>query len=146
MIWLLSIVAGLVVKSVGLLGGSGALSALAGYFNNKERQKTQRIGIYGNLLAEAAHAQANAYAASSQERIALWGSLWYRLLVYLIVLPPALYYAAIFGDTLFPSWIPGKIDQAPAAIDALGQGILMTFIGGGAIVSGVTKAMKELRK
>ncbi len=139
----LGLFAGIVSKVIGLFGTS-ALNGVFSTLNNKMTQETARQGIWATALTNAVAAEVQQREIASRERVALWGSLWYRLLVYVIIAPPATYIAAVYIDTIFQfSW---KIPSAPARFEDWGFTLLMTFIGGGSAVSAVVGAAKQFRK
>lgn len=139
----LGLIATIATKFLGIFG-SGFLSSVLGVITNGQTQTTARLGIFGSALANAMQAEVDARRIASQERVALWGSWTYQLLVYLIVAPPALYHAAIWADTVFR--FPWSVDAAPERFEQWGFIIMSTFIGAGAFVSSVTGLFKGFRK
>lgn len=134
---------GLVVKLLGL-GGAGFLKGILDFLAARDSEDTKRQSLYMTAVRSALTAEVEARKVASTERVALWGSAWYRLLVFLIIGPPALYIGAVFLVTVFD--LPYVIKSVPARFEDWGFGLLMTFIGGGSFVAGVVGAAKQLRK
>jgi hypothetical protein len=132
-----------VVKAAGLLGLS-FLDTWLKRLNEREAQTTARTGQFTSALQTALEAEVTARQIASQERVALWGSPSYQLLIWLIVGPPALYSALVFGDSIFG--FSFDIDKAPDRFEQLGFGILMTFIGASGAVGAVSSLKGVWRK
>ena len=124
------------------------LSFLQGIFQHLESrdvQATARAGQFTEALKTALDTEIQARRIASEERIALWGSPWYRLLITLIVAPPGLYSAMVFGDSIFHFEFY-NVDAAPTRFEELGFNILMTFIGASGAVGAVSGLKSVWRK
>lgn len=135
-----AIFGGGLAKILSFFGGS-VITGVLGAITNAQTQKTLRITAFTTALTSALTADVARYQASSNERIALWGSFWYRVLVYLIVAPPALHAAGIYIDTLF-TFIDWKIPAAPYPYNEWEMTVLATFIGVGGGVAAIIGAAK----
>lgn len=133
---------GIFVKILGLGGGS-FLKGILGFFEKRMDADVQKTGIYMTALTSALQAEVAARQVASSERIALWGSAWYRLLIFLIIAPPAAYIGGVYLVTIFD--LPYVIKAVPERFESWGFALLMTFMGGGQFVSAVTGAAKQLR-
>ena len=136
--FLVSIFAWLFTKVFSRLGLS-FLEPLLRHFESRAVQETKRTGQFTEALIVSLDAEVQARRIASQERVALWDDPWYKLLIYLIVAPPALYSGAVFGDSIFG--FSFSIDAAPARFEEMGFNVLMTFIG----ASGAVGAVSGLR-
>lgn len=136
---LASLGAGTIAKLLGLLGSS-FLKPVLDYLNSKGDRDVQKTSIFFDTFKSAMQAEVQTREIASKERIALWGDLWYKSLIVLIVAPPAIYSAAVFADSIFI--FPFDIDAAPARFETLGFDIMKTFIYGGSFAGGVIGAAK----
>lgn len=141
----LSLFAGIAVKVLGTLGGSGALAAFGSWLNNRERQKSIRFATFGKLVTAAMKAEVDMRQVVSSERQALWNSAGYRWLTYLIIVPPSLHMAAVFLDTTF-SFIDWKVPSAPPPFDEWGGAIVLSFVGAKAFVGAAVGAARQFKK
>lgn len=142
MTFFLSII-GVLVKILGF-GGTGFLSGILGFITARNSEDTKKQTLYMTALQHAISAEVEARKVASSERVALWGSAWYRLLVFMIIAPPALYIGSVFLVTIFS--LPYTISAVPTRFEDWGFGLLMTFIGGGSFVAATVGAAKALRK
>lgn len=124
--------------------GLSFLEPLLRFFENREMAGVAKTGQFTTALQTALHAEVQSRRIASDERIALWGDFWYKLLIYFIVVPPALYSAAVFADSIFR--FDFDIDAAPQRFEELGFGILMTFIGASGAVGAVSGLRNIWRK
>ncbi len=131
------------VKLAGTFG-LGFLDTWLKRMNEREAQTTARTGQFASTLKTALESEVLARQVASQERVALWGSPLYQFLITMIVLPPALYSAAVFGDSIFQ--FPFDVAKAPSRFEELGFNILMTFIGASGAVGAVSSLKGVWRK
>lgn len=124
--------------------GLSFLEPLLKHLQSKEMQKTERIGMFTEALTASLEAEVQSRRIASDERVALWGDTWYKLLIYLIVAPPAVYSASVFADSIFD--FDFVINAAPTRFEELGFGILMTFIGASGAVGAVSGLKNIWRK
>jgi hypothetical protein len=130
-----SFIAFILTKFVSPLGLS-FLEPLLNFFNAREAAGVAKTGQFTTALQSALDAEVQSRRIASQERVALWGDTWYKLLIYLIVGPPAIYSGAVFADSVFN--FDFVVNAAPARFEELGFGILMTFIGASGAVGAVS--------
>ena len=142
--FLASFSAGAIVKVLSMLGLS-FLEPILKHYQSKDYQDAQRTGMFTQAMIASLEAEVSMKRIASEERVALWGSTAYKLLVYAIVLPPALYNGAVFLDSIvgFDAY---TVDAAPGRFEEAGFTILYTFIGAGGAVGAVTGAAKMWRR
>lgn len=133
-----------IVSKVFSVFGLNFLKTWLGHLDSKEAEQTVRLGQFTSALKTAMEAEVASRQVASEERVALWGSPLYKFLITLIVLPPAMYSAAVFGDSVFG--FSFDIDAAPARFEELGFNILMTFIGASGAVGAVSSLKNVWRK
>jgi len=132
------------VKVISTLGLT-FLEPILKHFQAKDYQETQRIGMFTGAMLTALEAETAAKRIASAERVALWGSKSYVVLIYLIVAPPAVYSGMVYLDSILGvDWY--TVDAAPKRFEDAGFKILMTFIGAGGAVGAVTGAAKMWRR
>lgn len=131
----LGIFATVVTKVLGIFG-SGFLNSVLGVITNGQTQKTAQFGFFTNALVHAMTAEVQTRQIASTERIALWDSLWYRGLIYLIIVPPSSYHAAVWTATLFPG-LGWSIPAAPERFEQWGWLLMSGFMGIGGFVGGI---------
>ena len=124
--------------------GLSFLEPLLKHYESKEVEATKRTGQFTEAIKASLDAEVQARRVGSAERIALWGDPWYKSVIMLIVVPPAFYSAAVFGDSVFG--FEFDIDAAPARFEELGFNILMTFIGASGAVGAVAGLKNIWRK
>ena len=121
--------------------GPGFVSVILGHLQSKDVQRTTRFGMWGTMFGTALDAEVKAREIASRERIALWSHFSYRMIIYLIVIPPAMYNGAVYMDSIFGiDWY--SVDKAPDRFEYAGNTILYTFIG----ATGAVAAAKEFGK
>lgn len=125
--------------------GLSFMESIFKHLESKEAQATARTGQFTAALQTALESEIQARRIASEERIALWGSPLYKLLISCIVLPPAAYSALVFGDSIF-QWQFYNVDAAPTRFEELGFNILMTFIGASGAVGAVSSLKGVWRK
>lgn len=134
--FILSLLAFLFAKVLSPLGLS-FLEPLLQHFQSRDAQATARTGQFTTALTTALDAEVQARRIASEERVALWSSPFYKVLIGFIVIPPAAYSALVFGDSIF-RWEFYDVDAAPVRFEELGFNILMTFIGASGAVGAVS--------
>jgi hypothetical protein len=117
----------------------GVAEPILDYYKSKEKGETDRQGIWAEALVRAAEADVERNKTAAAER----ASSPFIMTFYLnIVFWPSLYFSLFWADTIFQfNW---DLPKAPDRLEEFGQYVLITFIGGGSAVFGITKGAKIL--
>lgn len=131
----------------------GIAGPILQHYQAKDKQTTDRQGIWAKALVGAAHADVENRKTAAAERASnpiLMG------IYIMIMFPPALYWFLFWMDTIFSGqtwtifgwtimdWATWNLPSAPKRLEAMGQEVLIVFIGGTSAVYGVVKGAKVL--
>ena len=117
----------------------GVAQPVLDYYTSKEKTEGTKHTVWAEALVRAAEADVERNKTAAAER----ASSPFILTFYLnIVFWPSLYFTLFWADTIFQfQW---DLPKAPDRLEEFGQYILITFIGGGSAVFGLTKSAKIL--
>ncbi len=135
---MLTFILAVLAKGAAFLG-PGFATAVLERLNSKDVQRTERMGMMAGMFGTALSAEVKAREVASRERIALWSHFSYRMIIYMIVLPPAMYNGAVYMDSLF-HFDFYDVDKAPDRFEDAADTILQVFIG----ATGAVAAAKEI--
>jgi hypothetical protein len=121
--------------------GPGFATALLERLNSKDVQRTERMGMAATVFGTALSAEVKAREIASRERIALWSHFSYRMIIYMIVVPPAMFNGAVYLDSVF-GFEFYDVDAPRGRFEDAADAILLTFIG----ATGAVAAAKEIGK
>lgn len=120
----------------------GISKPILDYYQEKGKTEVAAQGQFQATLIKAAQLDVENRKLAAAERAS---SPWVMGLYLWIVFWPAAYYTAFWMDTIFsqiPPFTWFDLPRAPERLEEFGQYILVTFLGGGSAVYGVTKAVK----
>jgi hypothetical protein len=117
----------------------GIAQPVLDYYTDKERVDAQKHSVWADALVRAAEADVERNKTAAMERM----NSPFILAFYLnVVFWPSLYFTLFWIDTIFQlTW---DLPKAPDRLEEFGQYIVITFIGGGSAVFGLTKSAKIL--
>jgi hypothetical protein len=120
----------------------GISKPILDYYTEKGKTEVAAQGQFQKTLIKAAKIDVENRKLAQQER----ASSPFVMALYLwVVFWPATYYTLFWMDTIFsqiPPFTWFDLPRAPERLEEFGQYILVTFLGGGSAVYGVTKAVR----
>lgn len=141
------IIAGLIVKVFSLFGGT-FLGPLLKHYEIKAGSENERQRIWAGYMSNALSAEIEARRIGMDGRIRMMENPVGAALLCLIVAPPALYSASVFGVTLLDSFFGVKlvVQSVPARFEDWGFKVQMTFLGGGSVIVAAGAVAAKLKK
>lgn len=117
----------------------GVAEPILDYYKEKESTEGKKHDVWAAALVRAAEADVERNKTAAMERM----NSPFILAFYLnVVFWPSLYFSLFWLDTIFQfAW---DLPKAPDRLEEFGQYVLITFIGGGSAVFGLTKSAKIL--
>jgi len=123
----------------------GVAGPVLDHYKEKEVQETARQSTWAQALVKAAEADVVNRKTAAEERA---GNPWLMTLYINIVFWPMMYWTLFWLDTIFsglPFFNTWDLPRAPERLEEFGQYVIVTFLGGGSAVFGITKGAKILR-
>lgn len=141
------IIAGLLVKILGLFGGS-FLGPILKHYETKANSENERQRVWAGFMTNALTAEIEARRIGMEGRVKMLDNPVGAALLCLIVAPPALYSACVFGVTLIDSFFGIKlvVQSVPARFEDWGFKVQMTFLGGGSVIVAARSVAAKLKK
>lgn len=136
----------------------GIAGPILEHYQHKDRQETERMGIWSNALVRASEADVDLRRIAAQERA---NNPALMVIYVLILIGPVTYYLLFWMDTIFADqrwainlylfeipiwdWTTFEVARAPERLEEMGKWIIGIFLGAGTASAGVVKGAKILR-